>query len=49
MAENLSDIQHKIEHLRREINYHNQLYYAKDAPEISDAEYDKLMHTLRDF
>ncbi len=48
MPDNLFDIQFKIEQLRKELNYHNQLYYANDAPEISDAHYDQLMHTLRD-
>ncbi len=35
------------EELRSQINYHDYLYYAKDAPEISDAEYDELMRRLR--
>ena len=48
MAENLEEIKEKIEKLREEINHHNYLYYVLDAPEISDAEYDKLMHALRD-
>ena len=48
MTENLEDIKLKIEKLREEINHHNYLYYVLDAPEISDAEYDKLMHTLQD-
>jgi DNA ligase (NAD+) len=48
MPDNLFDIQARIETLRQELNYHNRLYYVNDAPEISDADYDKLMHALRD-
>jgi DNA ligase (NAD+) len=36
----------RIKGLREEINYHNYLYYVLDSPEISDAEYDRLMHEL---
>ncbi len=35
------------EELRSRVNYHDYLYHAKDAPEISDAEYDELMRRLR--
>ncbi len=35
------------EELRSQINYHDYLYYSRDAPEISDAEYDELMRKLR--
>jgi DNA ligase (NAD+) len=48
MAEMLDEIKSKIAKLREEINHHNYLYYVLDAPEISDAEHDKLMHALRE-
>ena len=40
------DIKQKVERLRALINYHNHRYYVLDSPEISDAEYDGLMHQL---
>ena len=36
----------RIEALRREIAHHDELYYKKAAPEISDAAYDRLKQTL---
>ena len=36
----------KAEKLREEIEYHNYRYYVLDQPEISDAEYDRLMREL---
>src|SRR4030067_2579335 len=36
----------RIEYLCEAINRHNYLYYVLDSPEISDAEYDRLMHEL---
>lgn len=36
----------EIERLRREIEYHNELYYVRGEPEISDYEYDQLMARL---
>ncbi|MGH8764190.1 MAG: NAD-dependent DNA ligase LigA [Burkholderiales bacterium] len=36
----------RIAALREEIERHNDLYYAKDAPVITDAEYDKLFSEL---
>ncbi|HNZ31617.1 MAG TPA: NAD-dependent DNA ligase LigA, partial [Smithellaceae bacterium] len=37
----------KISELRKIIEYHNQRYYQQDAPEISDAEYDRFMRELQ--
>ena len=45
MAEAL-DIRGRIEELRELIRHHNRLYYAEDAPEISDAQYDALYKEL---
>ena len=38
----------RIHELRTVIEYHNRRYYQQDAPEISDAEYDRLMRELQD-
>ena len=38
----------RVEELRAQIRQHNDLYYGKDSPEISDAEYDLLVRELRD-
>ena len=38
----------RIADLRKEIEYHNKRYYQQDAPEISDAEYDRLMLELQE-
>ena len=42
------DIQKEINRLRRELEYHNKLYYVMDAPIISDYEYDMLMQRLKE-
>ena len=39
-------IKKKVEKLREEIEYHNYRYYILDQPEISDAQYDRLMREL---
>jgi len=38
----------EIEQLRRKIRHHDVLYYQQAAPEISDAEYDRLMRRLQE-
>jgi len=44
----ISTAKERVERLRAEINRHNYLYYVLNTPEISDAEYDRLMKELRD-
>jgi hypothetical protein len=41
------DLDQKIETLRDEIRRHEHLYYVLDTPEISDAEFDRLMQELK--
>ncbi len=41
------DIRRSIEELRQKINYHNYRYHVLDSPEISDADYDRLMLELK--
>jgi DNA ligase (NAD+) len=36
----------RIAELRQKLEYHNYLYYVKDEPEISDAEYDRMFREL---
>ena len=38
----------RIAALREQIHHHNYRYYVLDSPEISDAEYDRLMRELAD-
>ncbi len=38
----------RIEQLRRELTHHNYRYYVLDSPEVSDAEYDRLMRELQE-
>ncbi|HLT91538.1 MAG TPA: NAD-dependent DNA ligase LigA, partial [Woeseiaceae bacterium] len=40
-------IRKKVESLRRELHRHNYLYHVLDAPEIPDAEYDRMMQELQ--
>ena len=44
---NIDAIKEELERLRKEIEYHNKLYYEQDSPEISDYEYDKLTQRLK--
>ena len=47
LAQAATDPGQRIEELRREIEHNSYLYYAKDAPAISDAAFDSLVHELR--
>ena len=40
------DIHSRLEQLRDQVNHHNYRYHARDAPEISDAEFDALFREL---
>jgi DNA ligase (NAD+) len=42
-----SAIQKKIEALREKIRHHEYRYYVLDDPELSDADFDKLMNELK--
>jgi len=42
------EAQKETDALREGIDYHDYLYYVKNQPEISDAQYDKLFHRLQE-
>ncbi|MCA6071392.1 MAG: NAD-dependent DNA ligase LigA [Endomicrobium sp.] len=42
----MENIQNRINCLRKELARHNNLYYDKNSPEISDSEYDSLVKEL---
>ncbi|MGB7207387.1 MAG: NAD-dependent DNA ligase LigA [Pyrinomonadaceae bacterium] len=44
---NQKDIENKVANLRNEIERHNDLYYQKAKPEISDFEFDQLLERLK--
>src|SRR5467141_3978402 len=48
MVPSSKDPEKMIETLREKIRHHEYLYYVLDQPEISDAEFDKLMQQLKD-
>ncbi|MBT7282814.1 MAG: NAD-dependent DNA ligase LigA [Elusimicrobiaceae bacterium] len=41
-------IKKQIQNLKDKVNHHNNLYYNRDKPEISDTEYDNLYKQLKD-
>ena len=44
----ITSANNRIKVLTEQIEYHNNLYYNQDEPEISDFEYDKLLRELED-
>ena len=36
----------RVTELREQIRHHEERYYAHNAPEISDEEFDRLLHEL---
>ena len=48
MASTNRDADKNIDSLREKIRHHEYLYYVLDQPEISDAEFDKLMRELKE-
>jgi DNA ligase (NAD+) len=43
----MSAVEKKIETLREKIRQHEYLYYVLDKPELTDADFDKLMNELK--
>src|ERR1700757_3131137 len=44
----LDQLEAEAESLREQINHHNYRYYVLDDPEVTDAEYDRLMRQLEE-
>ncbi len=44
----MATIEEKINHLRTQLRHHEYQYHVLDAPEVPDAEYDRLMRELRE-
>ncbi len=42
------DVKNRVAKLREALHWHNYLYYVLDEPEVSDAQYDRLMRELTD-
>ncbi|HEY90393.1 MAG TPA: NAD-dependent DNA ligase LigA, partial [Dehalococcoidia bacterium] len=43
----LEKARQRIERLKADINHHNYCYHVLDSPEVSDAEYDRLVRELK--
>lgn len=44
----MATIEQQINHLRTQLRHHEYQYHVLDAPEVPDAEYDRLMRELRE-
>ena len=42
-----ADVAEQAANLRRQLHHHAHCYYTLDAPEVPDAEYDRLFHALQ--
>jgi DNA ligase (NAD+) len=42
------DVHSRLQHLREQIRHHENCYYVLASPEISDEEFDRLLHELED-
>lgn len=47
MSDDRESVRQRIDRLVSELRRHDVLYYLEDRPEISDAEYDRLLRELR--
>ena len=43
----LDEVRMRVAFLRGKLRHHEHLYYVRDAPEISDAEFDALLRELQ--
>ncbi len=44
----MEPIEQQLTELRTTLRHHEYLYHVMDAPEVPDAEYDRLMRKLRE-
>ena len=44
----MATIEEQIHQLRTQLRHHEYQYHVLDAPEVPDAEYDRLMRELRE-
>lgn len=47
IGDSMTEIEKKIEELRKTLRYHSDRYYNDDSPEIEDYEYDMMMRELK--
>ncbi len=45
-SDKIADLKKQAQRLRKEIERHNELYYAQNKPEITDIEFDRLLKQL---